>query len=131
LPLDAERFGLLQKLRQIPPDKRTAQEQRLVEDLEHQHGVSSVADAIEIGGARAQPRVKGCPKCGSPNTTGRTTPTELKKWCLDCGNKWSAAVGATLQGASQPPTQPVPVRHLDYFPSGGGRFRLGQPSEED
>ena len=131
MPLDAERFSLLQRLRQIPPDKRTGQEQTLLEDLEHQHGVSSITDAINIGGGRAAPAPGGCPKCGGRNTTGRTTPTELTKRCLDCGNQWSAAVGATLQGAAQPRVQPPPVRRMDYFPSGGGRFRLGQPSEED
>ena len=131
MPLDAERFSLLQKLRQTPPDKRSAQEQRLIEDLEHQHGVSSITDAIDVGGHRKAKPTTGCPKCGSPNTTGRSTPTELKKWCLDCGNKWSGAVGGTLQGAAQPPVARIPTRRLDYFPSGGGRFRLGQPSEED
>lgn len=131
MPLDVERFGLLQKLRQIPPDQRSANEQRTLEDLEHQHGVSSVTDAINVGKIRPAESVSGCPKCKSPNITGRSTPTELKKWCLDCGNQWSAACGGTLQGAAQPPVAPVPVRRMDYFPSGGGKFRLGQPSEED
>jgi hypothetical protein len=134
VPLDERRRAILQRLRSMPPGTRSPAENRLMEDLLHQQGVSSVEDAIAAGGDektlddREGPReIPRCPSCKSVNVSGRSTPTEMIWRCLEkeCGREWRAACGPTLHGAVRPlPAAPpiVPVGDT-YYPSGGGSFR--------
>jgi len=133
LALDASRQAILKKLRAIPPEGRTADEQRWLDDLEHQQGICGIQDAIQAGTGEPQqapegPKVPTCPKCKSTAVQGTTCPRKIIWRCLEegCGNKWEAAVGATLQGTFQvrpDPPPSVPVGPDDFMPSGAPAFR--------
>jgi len=133
LGLDAKRQDILRKLRAIPAGERTPDEQRWLEDLEHQQGIGGIQDAISAGTGKVPekkqaPRVPTCPRCGSTAVQGTTCPRKIIWRCLaeGCGNKWESAVGATLKSAlqAQPAPPPAaPVTPLDFIPSGAPAYR--------